>query len=617
VLTALRGAAFVAALLAAALWLALAPAGALAADSPSPVPDVEYVPGRLILHARPGEAVDPGVLRGAGVTARRPTLLPGVTVLDLPEHAVTAALTRLASSSSVAHVERDVVVRATAEPDDPRWPEQWGPKLIDLPDAWEHTTGSSSVVVAVLDTGLDPFHPEFSGRIREGWNTQTNTSLWQDDNVTHQGHGTQATGVLTARGDNGAGIAGACWECSILPVKVLNSLGLGNTTQLAEGILWAAENGADVINMSLGARAPTQLLTEAVGTATQAGAVLVAAAGNFENDNPVWPAAYPDVIGVAASDPTDTRYGFSSYGSWVDVAAPGCNVATTLGGGTTLSALSFCGTSAAAPLVAGTAALMLAHTPAATAAAVRAAITDTAVPVGGWVAHGRINAGAAVTKFVDSASPEPTPSPPPPAPPEDGCPRERVPDAGFDDIRGNTHEHAINCVVWYGIARGVSSDRYAPELDVTRAQMASFVARLVERSGRELDGSGDHFDDVSEHNPHRENINKLANAGIVSGTGPRTYQPGAPVRRDQMASFLVRAYEFAAGERLAASRNYFGDTAGNPHRDNINKAAEAGFASGFADGTYRPALAVRRDQMGSFIARTLDRLVARGHMQPQ
>jgi hypothetical protein len=179
-----------------------------------------------------------------------------------------------------------------------------------------------------------------------------------------------------------------------------------------------------------------------------------------------------------------------------------------------------------------------------------------------------------------------------------------------DVSSANVHGAAIECVVWWAIANGVTANQYAPSATVTRAQMASFIARMIDGSNRALPPGGDAFAD-DDGSPHEANINRLAAAGIVSGRTDGTYGPNAPVTRAQMATFLVRAYGFSSGTALsaAAGSDAFPDDEGSPHEANINAAAQAGFLAGRADGTYGPDLSVQRDQMASFLARVLGQLV--------
>jgi hypothetical protein len=215
-----------------------------------------------------------------------------------------------------------------------------------------------------------------------------------------------------------------------------------------------------------------------------------------------------------------------------------------------------------------------------------------------------------------SASPAPAPAPAPTSATtpqarttDDACP-SGVPEDGFTDVpQGGAHEAAIDCIVWWRVAQGRTAQSYAPAADVTRAQMATFIANLIITSGGALPAARrDHFDD-DDGERHEDSINRLAEAGIVTGQADGRYCPGLPVRRDQMASFLVRATERRIGALLPRNGDFFTDDDDNTHELRIDQAASAGFTGGAPGGGYSPAALVRRDQMGSFLARVLDLLV--------
>jgi putative cell wall-binding protein len=336
-------------------------------------------------------------LAGAGFDVE--ALEPGVGALrvEVPAARAEAARLALARHAGVSYVEPDHPVQAQLVPTDPFWSYQWGPRKISAPAAWDVTTGASSVVIAVLDTGVSP-GPEFGNRLLAGIDLVNGDSDAADDN----GHGTSVAMVAAAGGSDGVGVAGMCWTCRILPVKVLDSKGAGSSSDIAQGIAWATDRGADVIIMSLGGPSSSTAVQSAVDRARQSGAVVVAAAGNSGSTTPTYPAALTGVIGVGASTSSDTRYGFSDHGSWVDVAAPGCNGAyvAELGYYT-----EFCGTSSATPLVGGAAALALAVGGAPTV--VEDALRSTSAPLS-WVAHGRIDAAATLTAVQAAVVPPPT-----------------------------------------------------------------------------------------------------------------------------------------------------------------------------------------------------------------
>jgi hypothetical protein len=201
---------------------------------------------------------------------------------------------------------------------------------------------------------------------------------------------------------------------------------------------------------------------------------------------------------------------------------------------------------------------------------------------------------------------------------DDSCPEGEVPPGDFSDVGPtNPHGAAIDCVVWWQVAQGTADSQYGPAGLVSRAQMATFIARAVVAAGGALPSSPpDAFDD-DDGTSHETAINQLAAAGIVNGTGPTTYGPGLPVSRAQMATFLTRTYKHLTGLELPAARgDYFVDDAGSPHEDRINRTAEAGIAGGTGPGTFNPSGSVRRDQMASFLARLLDVLVEETPAQP-
>ena len=193
------------------------------------------------------------------------------------------------------------------------------------------------------------------------------------------------------------------------------------------------------------------------------------------------------------------------------------------------------------------------------------------------------------------------------------CPAGTVFEDGFLDVRdGSTHDFAIDCLSWWQVTSGTGLGNYAPAHAVTRGQMATLLAQALARGGVDLPSpAADAFSD-DNGSFHERNINALAAAGIALGRMDGTYGPAEDVSRAQMASYLAAALAFAAGAMLPGGSDVFADDDGSVHEHNINAVATAGIASGFADGTFRPALAVRRDQIASFVARTLDALVVDG-----
>lgn len=293
----------------------------------------------------------------------------------------------LVATGLAERAEPDPVTTIARVPDDPLWPQQWGQIETAMPSAWDVTAGgNASPVVGVLDTGVTATS-EISGRVLAGYNALSGDTDTTDGN----GHGTLSATVIAARGDDGNGMAGQCWQCRILPVKVLSDDARGTLSQLATGVRWAVDNGADLINISAGGATGSTVMREAVLHALANGVVIVAAAGNNGDTAPLYPAAYPEVLSVAAAASGGIRYGWSTHGPQIDVAAPGCN----LGQDSTGTYAEYCGTSSAAPFVTGLLALAHDDDPTLTPSELRNRAMDTAEPVD-WVASGVISAPGVV-----------------------------------------------------------------------------------------------------------------------------------------------------------------------------------------------------------------------------
>lgn len=334
-------------------------------------------------------------------------------VVRVPRRDASTLVSRLARLPAVERVERDRVnmwIAAPApkeeRPADPLFGRQWGATLTGAPIAWAVTKGSPSTVVAVLDTGVDPSQPDLQGALLPGYDFVDDDADPSDD----QGHGTAVAGVVAARAGNGLGGAGFCPGCSVLPVRVADSGGRASEADVAAGIVWAADRGARVLNLSLGGSYGATV-ADAVAYAVRKGALVVAAAGNNGNSTPFYPAASPGALGVTATQPDDRLYSWSSYGSWVAVAAPGCALTTMRAG----LYGDFCGTSAATPAVSGLAGLAISFAPSASGDAIGRAITSGARRVGG-VTYGRVDFAATLATLGASFEPAAGPTASSPAP---------------------------------------------------------------------------------------------------------------------------------------------------------------------------------------------------------
>jgi len=379
-----------------------------------------FVPGELIVAFEPSMSVaSVATLNVAGETlqALRPLAIEGAvlyrTSADTLEETLAVAAA-LEARPDVRYAHPNYLVFPALAPNDPEYGKQWHYEAIDLAGAWDVTTGSSSVVVAVIDSGIlysqsDPSkrHPDLAGRVLPGYDFISNPGMALDgdgrdadpyDSAPSNGyHGTHVAGTVGAATDNGLGVAGVDWRAKVLPLRVLGEGG-GALSDLADAIYWAAgksvpgvpsnPNPADVINLSLGVRAATcfPALYEALEYATSR-AVVVAAAGNLaEPASGFTPANCPGTIVVGATDRHGDRAWYSNYGSRIDVMAPGGDVSQfnsdgvlSLGAGSTYVYMQ--GTSMAAPHVSGVAALMRALDPGITTAEALAVLRDSATPL--------------------------------------------------------------------------------------------------------------------------------------------------------------------------------------------------------------------------------------------
>lgn len=253
------------------------------------------------------------------------------------------------------YVQPNYRYKIHATPNDPGYSTQWHHKQINLPQAWDIHTGNRNIVIAVLDTGVDHTHPDLSANLVKGFNVLRPSELPVDD----YGHGTQVAGILAAAGNNGQGVTGVLWNAQIMPIKVLDAAGEGDDFSIGQGIRYAVKNGAKIIVLSLGDRLYSKHMEEAVLYAENEGVLLVAATGN--NGSTVnYPAAFPTVLAVGASDERNLVPAYSNFGPEVDVVAPGQGIYTTgLRGQMTYNS----GTSMATPIVAGVAALVYSEHP--------------------------------------------------------------------------------------------------------------------------------------------------------------------------------------------------------------------------------------------------------------
>ncbi len=397
-------------------------ASAAPASPPGLPVGATHVRGQIIVKFRDeGAAAD--VLRQHSLSDGPRIGSTGARLISVPSGRELQLIEALSRNKAVEYAEPDELVTATA--DDYYFPRQYALQNdgqgftntagnisispgkvdadIDAVEAWSVTRGSG-IKVAILDSGVASDNPDISPKVVARANFSSAST--GEDNY---GHGTHVAGIVAATTDNTTGVASVCPGCTILDGKVLNDSGSSSTSSVSDGINWATANGAKVINMSLGQSRSSRTLEIAVKNAWNAGVVIVASAGNNNNTTKLYPAAYPNVIAVAATDNNDARASFSTYGaSWVDIAAPGVNVYGTFPNHPFYLSAKYGrsqgydvanGTSMSSPIVAGVAALAWSAHAGASNTSVRAKVESTADKIAGtgnfWY-HGRVNAHNAV-----------------------------------------------------------------------------------------------------------------------------------------------------------------------------------------------------------------------------
>lgn len=354
--------------------------------------DAYYIANELVVGLEPNAptALAQQAMRWVGDLRDVPSPLHSEVVRIDDRLAPESVRAFLESLPGVRYVERNYLAFACDTPNDPLFSQQWGLVRIQAPQAWANWQPQRTVYIAILDTGIDATHPDLAQKVRRysngaiyGYNAILNNAHTHDVH----GHGTHCAGIAAAHTHNGIGIAGvAAWNPSLenthtavqlMPVKVLSDQGYGNFADVARGITWAADNGAHIISLSLGGTAGMQQLQDAVNYAWNRGCLVVAAAGNNGTNAPFYPAYYENVLAVAATDPSDTLTSFSQYGAWVDIAAPGQAILSTVPGG---GYDAWSGTSMACPHVAGAAALLWSHAPSLSNQQLRQVLENNADP---------------------------------------------------------------------------------------------------------------------------------------------------------------------------------------------------------------------------------------------
>ena len=497
--------------------------------------------------------------------------------------------------------------------------QQFGPETkndadIDAPEAWALTTGSSSIIIAVIDEGVDLMHEDYKSNLVVGYDATGLGSKGAP--VADDAHGTNVSGLIAASANNGLGVAGVCPQCRIMPVRVAYGDKYGywvtDDATIANGIAWAYQNGASILNNSWGGGLESTAINTAIANARSfgrggKGSVVVFAAGN-NNMTVMYPANLENVITVSASNLCDQRkqpmddacngneyWWGSSYGNSVDVSAPGVLLySTDITGAAGYDAGNYFaemnGTSGAAPIVSGVAGLILSLNPNLTADEVQNILQSTADDVNGDgydvdMGYGRVNAyNAALAANASSIT--------------------------FTDVPNTYWAYDfIERLYNSGVTRGCSSDplSYCPLAAVTRAQMAIFILRGMHGDTYvPPTASGTVFTDVTAETFGAAWIEQFALEGITSGCGSGAFCPNDNVTRAQMAIFLLKG-KYGASYVPPAATGIFADVpVGSFAADWIEQLAAEGITSGCGGGNFCPDQNVTRDQMAVFLVKAFN-----------
>ena len=673
---AVAGAAAVAMIATGVLASTAAAAPAPPATPAAPVTEPVTVPGQVVVRwdddATASERA--AVRRAVGAELDVRFAASDVDVLDVPEHAQDRVIAALQRHGAVDVAEPEHVVQVATN--DPGFGHLWGlnntgqtggtPNVdVNAPEAWATTKGQSSVVVAVIDTGVDISHPDLAGNIWvnadeipgngidddrngyvddvNGWDF-VNNDRTVFDSPTEDVHGTHVAGTIAARADNGVGVAGTAPGVRIMPLKVLSGVdGTGGSSAAAAAIDYARANGATIVNASWGGTGGT-LLQNAIKNSP--GLVVVAASGNegvnIDTAGAFFPAGWSNsaygmgnIVSVTAVDHHGSRPSYANHGALsVDVGAPGHQIVSTVPGNL-YGYLS--GTSMAAPHVSGIAALARSVKSSLSGSQLASLVTSSTRPMaslsGVTTTGGMADAAAAVRAASGTTTTTPTPTtttttapatssgsttPDVPAP-YDGigartldwaCPGVLL--SGFSDVpAGSTHAPGVGCAKVWGVVGGSSDGRFAPSSMLTRGQLASVLARAIERAtGSTLTSSRNHYAD-DDTSVHAGAIDALADLGIVTGVAPGTYRPNAPVTRGQFATMLARTHRHLT-DVMPSGPDAFDDDEGSVHEPAIDAMAAIGVLAGTGGGDYQPNAGLARAQAATLTARLLDALVEAG-----
>lgn len=517
-------------------------------------------------------------------------------------------------------LEEDPTLEPLEAPEitDPLRPIQWYLDRIRAPAAWATTLGDPEVVVALIDTGVDADHPDLRGAFwRDPLTGRNGVDHVSAAGLTYVGptedwHGTAVAGIVAARTGDGYGMVGVAPQVSLRVHRIYGSAAADvpptqdSYDAAIEAISSAVAGGADVLLITWGGTVPDARLERAIRDAR---IPVVVAAGNDGQDlsnQPAvarYPAMYrlPNMVTVAASDRDNRLAGGAAgtnYGArHVDIAAPGVDIVSVRAGD---EHAVFDGTSFAAPQVAAALALARGVAPRTSTNELVGALIGSARAAPGL--RGQVVSGGVLDIAAFLAAVE-----------RPVCTGTYPPNS-FDDVaRTSLHVAGIDCVAWYGVALGVDGQRFRPERTLTRGEMATFLARVLDRAGYVApDDLVAPFEDT-EGTTHEASIAVIADAGIAAGVGDGRFAPHRTVTRAQMATFLVETVRLLIEEELTPQQDWFDDIDGNVHAASIILVRELGVTLGTTDTRrYDPDAGLTRGQMATFLGRTLDVLAREG-----
>jgi subtilisin family serine protease len=498
----------------AALIASLLGAGPTEAGREATHSSPQYVEGELLVRFRTGVTLaERSQILGRHDTARLRSLRSrGLELAAVPAgSSIEAVAAELEQEPDVLDAQPNFLYRIAEVPNDPRFDELWGLDTpddvdIDAPEAWEITTGSNAVKVAVIDTGVTYAHTDLANNIWtnplepnngadddgnglvddvRGWDFIENDAAPTDPH----GHGTHVAGTIGAEGNNGVGVTGVNWDVSVMALRAGADDGFFTEAAIVNAFAYACAKGAQVVNGSFGGYGQSPAMSTAIAACPNT--LFVFAAGNGGSDGvgdnndaspPTYPCSYPhaNVVCVAASTEFGDRASFSNYGPVsVDLAAPGTSILSTTNDG---SYWAFAGTSMASPHVAGVAALLWAHAPSATPAQVKYSLMRTVDPMAAFqgltVTGGRVNAHTVLSSPVldPPAGPPPPPPPPPPPVPADTVPPSNPSPASTSHPVGVSTARSSIAMAWSGaFDQGSGVDGYSYHWDKLTATEADAV----------------------------------------------------------------------------------------------------------------------------------------------